>query len=83
MINIANIDCEIQYLNKIQISAHHPSNDTVKGIRDSLFSHISAISRKPISDNRDPIMIAIDNTHEDSYGDRDSCGYIDGLEIKV
>ena len=51
---------------------HYPANDTVKGIRDSLFSRISALSRKSISDNRDPIMIAFDYTHEDFYGDRDS-----------
>ena len=51
---------------------HYPVNDTVKGVRDSLFSGISALSRKSISDNRDPIMIAFDYTHEDFYGDRDS-----------
>ena len=42
----------------------YPVNDTVKGIRDSLFSRISALSRKSISDNTDPIMIAFDYTHE-------------------
>ncbi len=47
-------------------------NDTVKGIRDSLFSRISALSRKHISENTDPIMVAFDYTHEDFYGDRDS-----------
>ena len=51
---------------------HYPDNDTVKGIRDSLFSRISALSRKSISDNSNPIMIAFDYTHEDFYGDRDS-----------
>ena len=50
----------------------YPVNDTVKGIRDSLFSRISALSRRSISDNIDPIMIAFDYTHEDFYGDRDS-----------
>ncbi len=51
---------------------HYPVNDTVKGIRDSLFSRISALSRKSISDNTYPIMIAFDYTHEDFYCDRDS-----------
>ena len=46
--------------------------DKVKGIRDSLFSRISALSRRSTSDNTDPIMIAFDYTHEDFYGDRDS-----------
>ncbi len=46
--------------------------DTVKGIRDSLFSRISALSRISISDNTGPIAIAFDYTHEDFYGDRDS-----------
>ena len=50
----------------------YPVNDTVKGIRDSLFSRISALSRKSLSENDDPIMIAFDYTHEDFYGDRDS-----------
>ena len=50
----------------------YPINDTIKGIRDSLFSRISALSRKSISENEDPIMIAFDYTHEDFYGDRDS-----------
>ena len=47
-------------------------DDTVKGIRESLFSRISALSRKSLSENKDPIMIAFDYTHEDFYGDRDS-----------
>ena len=51
---------------------HYPANDTVKEIRDSLFSRISALSRKSLSENEDPIMIAFDYTHEDFYGDRDS-----------
>ena len=51
---------------------HYPVNDTVKGIRDSLFYRISALSRKSLSENEDPIMIAFDYTHEDFYGDRDS-----------
>jgi len=51
---------------------HYPVTDTVKGIRDSLFSRISALSRRSISENTDPIMIAFDYTHEDFYGDRDS-----------
>ena len=50
----------------------YPVNDTVKWIRDSLFSRISALSRKSLSENDDPIMIAFDYTHEDFYGDRDS-----------
>ena len=50
----------------------YPVNDTVKGIRDSLFSRISAQSRKSFFENDDPIMIAFDYTHEDFYGDRDS-----------
>ena len=48
----------------------YPIKDTVKGIRDSLFSLISALSRRSISDNTDPIMIAFDYTHGDFYGDR-------------
>ena len=51
---------------------HYPVTDTVKGIRDSLFSRISTLSRRPISENTDPIMIAFDYTHEDFYGDRDT-----------
>ena len=51
---------------------HYPVKDTVKGIRDSLFSRISALSSRSTSDNTDPIMIAFDYTHEDFYGDRDS-----------
>lgn len=51
---------------------HYHVTDTVKGIRDSLFSPISALSRRSISENTDPIMIAFDYTHEDFYGDRDS-----------
>ena len=50
----------------------YPVNDTVKGIRDSLFSRISALSRKSLLENDYPIMIAFDYTHEDFYGDRDS-----------
>ena len=50
----------------------HPINDTITGIRDSLFSRISALSRKSISGNTDPVMIAFDYTHEDFYGDRDT-----------
>ncbi len=50
----------------------YPEKDTVKGIRDSLFSRISSISKKIISGNSDPVMIAFDYTHEDFYGDRDS-----------
>ena len=50
----------------------HPVRSTVKGISDSLFSHISALSRKSLFENDDPIMIAFDYTHEDFYGDRDS-----------
>ena len=50
----------------------YPVKDTVKGIGDSLFARISALSRRSISDNTDPIMIAFDYTHEDFYGDRDS-----------
>ena len=50
----------------------HPVNGTVKEIRDSLFSRISALSRKSISENAGPIMIAFDYTHEGFYGDRDS-----------
>ena len=46
--------------------------DKVKGIRDSLFSRISALSRRSISDNTVPIMIAFDYIHEDFYCDRDS-----------
>ena len=44
---------------------HYHVTDTVKGIRDSLFS---------------PIMIAFDYTHEDFYGDRDSL-WIHGRRI--
>ena len=50
----------------------YPVKDTVKGISDFLFSHISALSGRSISDNTDPIMIAFDYTHEDFYGDHDS-----------
>ena len=50
----------------------YPVRPTVKGIRNSLFSRISALSRRSTSDNTDPIMIAFDYTHEDFYGDRDS-----------
>ena len=49
-----------------------PVSDAITGIRDSLFSRISALSRKSISGNTDPVMIAFDYTHEDFYGDRDS-----------
>lgn len=47
-------------------------NFTVKGIKDSLFSRISALSRKTLSDNRDVIIIVFDYTHEDFYADQDS-----------
>lgn len=50
----------------------HPINDTITGIKDSLFSRISALSRRSISENSDPVMIAFDYTHEDFYADRDS-----------
>ena len=49
-----------------------PVRDTVSGIRDSLFSRISALSRESLSENTDPVMIAFDYTHEAFYGDRDS-----------
>ena len=38
----------------------YPIDDAVKGIRDSLFSRISALSGKSISENADPVMIAFD-----------------------
>ena len=38
----------------------HSVKDTVLGIRESLFSMISALSRRSISENRDPVMIAFD-----------------------
>ena len=50
----------------------HSVKDAVLGIRESLFSRISALSRRSISENSDPVMIAFDYTHEDFYGDRDS-----------
>ncbi|EQD63538.1 transposase IS4 family protein [mine drainage metagenome] len=50
----------------------YPAKDTITGIGDSLFSRISSLSRKSISSNTDPVMIAFDYTHEDFYGDRDT-----------
>ena len=50
----------------------HPARDTVTGIRASLFSRISALSKKSISRDSDPVMIAFDYTHEDFYGERDT-----------
>ena len=50
----------------------YPVIDTVKGVRDSLLSRISALSMKHISENTDPIMVAFNYTHEDFYGDCDS-----------
>lgn len=50
----------------------YPVRPTVKGISDSLFFRISAMFRKSISDNTDPIMIAFYYTHEDFNDDRDS-----------
>jgi len=44
---------------------HYPEKDTVRGIRDSIFSRISSLSKKSISENTDPVMIAFDYTHED------------------
>ena len=49
----------------------YPVRPTVKGISGSLFSYISAMSGKSISDNTDTIMIAFYYTHEDFYVDRD------------
>ena len=48
----------------------HLAAETITGIRDSLLSRISALSRKSISENTNPVMIAFDYTHEDFYGDR-------------
>ncbi|MEM0134657.1 MAG: hypothetical protein QXU18_05435 [Thermoplasmatales archaeon] len=50
----------------------HPLRHAIKNTRESLFSRILAISKKHLSENTDPIMIAFDCTHEDFYGDRDS-----------
>ncbi len=50
----------------------YPQKDAIKNIRESLLSRISAISKKPISEKTDPVMIAFDYTHEDFYGDRDT-----------
>lgn len=46
--------------------------ETISGIRESLLSRITAISRRSVSENTDPVMIAFDYTHEDFYGDRDT-----------
>lgn len=61
----------------------YPIRDTITSIRESLFSRISALSRKSISEDKEPIMIAFDYTHEDFYGERDTCGSMDGLAIMV
>lgn len=38
----------------------YPVNDTIFGIRDSLFSRISSPSAKSVSGNKDPVMMAFD-----------------------
>ena len=40
--------------------------------RESLLSRILAQSRRSISENRVPVLIAFDYTQEDFYADRDS-----------
>ena len=37
-----------------------------------LFQEISSLSKKSLSENTDPVMIAFDYTHEDFYGDRNT-----------
>ncbi len=50
----------------------NPVVETTSGIRKSLTSRISALTKKFIPDMKEPVMIAFDYTHEDFYGDRDS-----------